>query len=999
MVKRVSLMRVVVSSPADRRWIRRVACGLLFTGAVASTGIADDRFYVMPDGRRVRVTRSANEYGVTLRSRDDADGCARRLSAAGHGTLESFKWAPHARVKLLHTAKVSASRKSTIRQDPAIQEVRPIYRFDGSDAPAVSTGTIAAKLRPTVSDAERAQLWKDHGIVKAEPVIGQPHVYQLTPAEEEDEVLTAEALAADARLLWAQPNFRRAVDLRQVTPSDPLYRLQWHLSNTGQSGGTVGADIDAPDAWAVTGGEGIIVGTFDDSCDVDHEDLRDNYLGVGQDATLEPGAEGADDPRPKIPPNLPFDEGDAHGTRVMGLAVARSNNLGVRGVAHLAKFTVSRGLTDVVSDVEVARVFTFARQQNVDVHINSWGFFGPNPAVVVDSIDVAFKEGRNKGDLDGDGADDPLGMVILFSSGNFGLQLEPGFDLSMLPQVIGVGASSDEDVLAYYSNYGTGIDVLAPGGEFPGLIVTTDNTDYPDAINRGANVGGVNADYGLPEVDAAGKYTGFFGGTSASCPIAAGVVALMLSVNPMLTATDVRLILEHTADRISPEDAQYNTITSRSLKYGYGRIRAGGARDKKVGAVDAAQQTLSNGGKTWPDRPGKLVIEGPAIRWTQNIGTDEYLVVESESPFDFIPQDGECYGISQTGCGAAALHALPAGVHVLATGCNLTCAESEVPGCTPGAAQCVPYPMPTAGKKLFFGIYARSSIGRYSYGVAADSDGTVTDSGDVVGAGGSGGSTPPPGGPSVTLSVSPLEGTSPLTVRFNGNAVSEVPIDESRTAWDFDVDDTVTTPDATTRTATHTYIVEAGLTRTFVARLTMYNADGHSGSGEVAIRVQGGVADNSNDNVGEGVVKIVVGVPGTPGSDLAEGTSPFSVVLSINSTGLPGTLQSVVWDLGDGTRATSLEVPHTYDNTSTVALRIPVTATVTTVTSGATTVSTTATRIITVQPGIPSTNPGVPDLPGTHPGGAGGAATPCGGVGMIPLLLSLTSFLWLRRRS
>ena len=307
--------------------------------------------------------------------------------------------------------------------------------------------------------------------------------------------------------------------------------------------------------------------------------------------------------------------------------------------------------------------------------------------------------------------------------------------------------------------------------------------------------------------------------------------------------------------------------------------------------------------------------------------------------------------------------------------------------------------MPAAGKKLFFGIYARSSIGRYSYGVAADSDGTVTDSGDVVGAGGAGGSTPPPGGPSLTLSVSPLEGASPLTVRFNGNAVSEVPIDESRTAWDFDVDDTVTTPDATTRTATHTYIVEAGLTRTFVARLTMYDADGRSGSGEVAIRVQGGVADNSNDNVGEGVVKIVVGVPGTPGSDVAEGTSPFSVVLSINSTGLPGTLQSVVWDLGDGTRATSLEVPHTYENTSTVALRIPVTATVTTVTSGAATVSTTAARIITVQPGIPSTNPGDPDLPGTHPGGAGGAATPCGGVGMIPLLLSLTSFLWLRRRS
>ena len=105
----------------------------------------------------------------------------------------------------------------------------------------------------------------------------------------------------------------------------------------------------------------------------------------------------------------------------------------------------------------------------------------------------------------------------------------------------------------------------------------------------------------------------------------------------------------------------------------------------------------------------------------------------------------------------------------------------------------------------------------------------------------------------------------------------------------------------------------------------------------------------------------------------------------------------MVWDLGDGTRRTSLEVSHTYENETQAALRLPITATVTTV-SGATTISTTATRIITVQPGIPVVDPGDPNLFGTNPGGAGGAATLCGGIGMIPLLLTLTSLLWMRRR-
>jgi PKD repeat protein len=375
-------------------------------------------------------------------------------------------------------------------------------------------------------------------------------------------------------------------------------------------------------------------------------------------------------------------------------------------------------------------------------------------------------------------------------------------------------------------------------------------------------------------------------------------------------------------------------------------------------------------------------------------------VVQSDEEFEFVPVDGLCYDSRQLGCGSAGIEPLPEGLEVLAIGCELTCAADDTEACEEGADQCTSFLMPT-GKK-YFGIYARSALGRYSWGVAADSDGNVLDAGFVGEDDGSGGGGTDPGptiplGPAVTIAATPLEGSSPLEVDFKGNAVSELRVDESRTAWDFDVDDSITV-NTNKRTTSHTYSAPAGQSKTFVARLTMVDIGDNEGSAEVAICVHGEQIIVGDDPAGTGELRIVVSIPGTSGSDVDSGVSPFEVLLSIDASGLTGTLLSVSWDLGDGGRATSLEVPHTYVNEGDTALRIPITATVTTQTSGGTTVSNVATRIITVEPGDPVVDPGDPDLPGTTPKGDGGAATPCSGVGLIPLLFCVVTLMWMRRR-
>ncbi len=978
----------------DGRWLGRVLAGVSLVVITAGTAAANDPAFVRPDGRKVALIRSTTEYGVVFGNTQSADACAKRVAAAGQGAMKSLEDAPDARVRILTVSKVSADRRELLHRDTAIREVRPVYRFAGADTPVISSGTIVVRLRHDLSDARRQQLWDDYTTEFGRPVSGMPNVYLLGPfAEDYDEVTLAERLADDARTVWAQPNFRTPLVTQQIAAPDGLVDKQWHLNNTGEFGGTPGADIDAPEAWVLAEGQDVLVGMFDDACDVDHEDLRGNYIGEGHDASLPSNADGFDDPRPK-------QIGDRHGTAVMGLAVARANSVGVRGVAYLARFTASRGLGELLTYEEIASVYTFARQQRVDVHINSWGLpWGvPSPAVITDAINLAFTDGRNKGDLDGDDNDDPLGMVILFASGNDGVEIEAGFELATLRSVIGVGASNDADFRASYSNYGPEIGVLAPSDDdFHAGMVTTDNTDLPAGIENGFNVGGFSADTGLAEIDAEGNYTDSFSGTSAACPVAAGVAALVLSKNQVLTATDVRLILEHTADPVSPGDAHYHGITSRSLKYGYGRLNAGGGGDK-LGAVEATVQSLTNGNRTWPDRPANVVVQTPFIRWQQNFGTDEFLVLQSDTEFGFIPEDGLCYDSQQLGCGSATIEPLPEGVEVLTVGCELTCAADETPACEEGADQCALFLIP-AGKK-YFGIYGRSSIGRYSFGVAADSDGNVLDSG-IIGEGEGGGTDPgttQPSGPAVTISATPLEGFSPLEVNFKGNAVSELPIDESQTAWDFDVDDSILV-NTNKRTTSHTYTVATGQSKTFVARLTMFDVADNSGFAEVAIRVHGEQIDGGEDPTGTGDIRIVVGIPGNPGSDVDTGTSPFEVLLSIDSSGLAGTLLSVAWDLGDGERATGLVVPHTYVNEGETALRIPITATVTTQTSGGTTISTPASRIITVESGEAPIDVGDPHLPGTGTQGGGESTTPCSGVGIIPLLFGLVSLMWMRRRT
>lgn len=143
---------------------------------------------------------------------------------------------------------------------------------------------------------------------------------------------------------------------------------------------------------------------------------------------------------------------------------------------------------------------------------------------------------------------------------------------------IAVGASTNEDVLSSYSQYGDQLDFVAPSSGGSLGITTTDRT------------GSDGYSYT--------NYTNNFGGTSSAAPLAAGIAALLLSRNPNLTASEVKTIMQNSCEKIGTEQYDEN---GWNMYYGYGKVNAYNAIQQVEPAVES---TNTNGDDGDSDRGG-----------------------------------------------------------------------------------------------------------------------------------------------------------------------------------------------------------------------------------------------------------------------------------------------------------------------------------------------------------------------------------------------------------
>lgn len=239
--------------------------------------------------------------------------------------------------------------------------------------------------------------------------------------------------------IWSLPNF--LADIRSEGIDDPLFPNQWHLKNTGQSGGTYDVDIDADLAWSITTGSSNIIIAIVDGGVEDHEDFHAGQLIQGYTAGI--GGDGSPAPGDT--------ENGRHGQCVAGIAATAFNTKGVRGVTDNVKIMPIR-IFDVygLQWSDIAAAIDTAWTRGAHVLNNSWGvdikgFYNDDVAEAFYRVLTLGRDGK--------------GCLVVKSAGNTGDYVTfPG----TVPGILAVGAVTNQNNPASYTPRDSEVDVVAP---------------------------------------------------------------------------------------------------------------------------------------------------------------------------------------------------------------------------------------------------------------------------------------------------------------------------------------------------------------------------------------------------------------------------------------------------------------------------------------------------------------------------------------------------------
>ncbi len=377
--------------------------------------------------------------------------------------------------------------------------------------------------------------------------------------------------------------------------------------------------IGAPQAWDITlGSRDVIVAVLDAGIDTDHEDLKQN-IWINEDERMN----GLDDDRNGYIDDLfgwdfvSHDNGVGpdtngflstgihHGTVVSGIIGASINNdLGSVGISPFVRIMPVK-VMDNFGKGEVGDVIEGIRYAvNNGANIINLSFSGPESS---EALKEALRSAHR------------AGVVVVVAAGNDNDKAESG-NLDFFPKfpvctdkndsldaVVGVGAVNRDDILAPFSNYGSCLDLVAPG-------VSMVSTLYHEA---GSTL--FNSTFG-----------GYFSGTSLAAPLVSGSAALLKALHPLWSNTDIISALYVTADAIDFKNPSYIG------KLGHGRLNLSRAmrvvfEDQKV--VTTPQSNVPRVVETTPTKKSEPIRSGTLVVSPQSQGLGEVRIFDEQQGF------------------------------------------------------------------------------------------------------------------------------------------------------------------------------------------------------------------------------------------------------------------------------------------------------------------------------------------------------------------------------
>ncbi|MFH0749930.1 MAG: S8 family peptidase [Candidatus Gottesmanbacteria bacterium] len=398
-------------------------------------------------------------------------------------------------------------------------------------------GQILVKFKENTSQEEINRQLNGHRASVKEKIEKLGVLVLRVPEVAQDQVLTA--LSKNTHVEFAEFDYLAETF---TIPNDPDFGNQWGLENIGQTiqgvPGIIDVDIDASTAWNITQG-GVKVAILDTGIDQYHEDL-DSQIVVNKDFT---GSTSG------------YNDIYGHGTHVSGIVAARTNNgMGGAGVCPNCQLMNGKVLNDSASGAYswIASGITWATDNGAKVINMSLG--GSTPSKTLESaVNYAWNNG----------------VVVVAAAGNSG-NTSKTYPAAYV-NAIAVAATDNQDKKATFSEYGSWVDVAAPGVHIYSTWNDETSTSAP-----------------YPVCYSPTQCYKYASGTSMSTPMTTGVVALIWSTGKYTTASEVRSRLELTADK----------ITGTGTYWLAGRINAGNA----VGDYIAPTPTPTPTSKPKPGR-------------------------------------------------------------------------------------------------------------------------------------------------------------------------------------------------------------------------------------------------------------------------------------------------------------------------------------------------------------------------------------------------------------